>query len=120
MPNIHTLKPSKYIKKEDCEPPILVTIKNISQENLARDNEAAEMKYCLHFAEDYAPLVMNWTNLQLCARACGSEDTDDWPGKQIVLFNDPNVSFGGNMTGGVRIRAKKGQESEDPSEGIPF
>ena len=36
-------------------------------------------------------MILNSTNAQLIARAVGSEETEDWPGKQIVLFNDPNV-----------------------------
>ena len=134
---IGEMKPSKYVKKEDVEDGVIVTIKSISEDNVAMENEEPEMKFILHFAEDIKPLVMNWTNIQLCAKATGSEDTDDWKGKKIVLYNDPNVSFGGNITGGVRIRSAeqkapkpapaKGYDEknpppigEDPSDEIPF
>jgi hypothetical protein len=36
-----------------------------------------------------------------------SEDTDDWTGKKIVLYNDPNVSYAGKIIGGIRVRAPK-------------
>jgi len=41
------------------------------------------------------------------AKACGSEDTDDWIGKQVIVFVDENVSFGGELVGGLRIRKHK-------------
>ena len=65
-----------------------------------------EMKWILNFTAG-KPLVLNSTNSQLIANALGSKETDDWKGKDIVLFNDHNVSFGGKLTGGVRARAVK-------------
>lgn len=52
-------------------------------------------------------MVMNSTNLQLAAQALGSDDTDHWIGKQVVLYNDPSVQFQGKLIGGIRIRAPK-------------
>ncbi|GAF83248.1 unnamed protein product, partial [marine sediment metagenome] len=31
-------------------------------------------------------------------------ETEEWIGKQIVLWADPTVSFGGKLVGGVRVR----------------
>jgi hypothetical protein len=50
---------------------------------------------------------LNATNIQLCAQICGSEDTDFWIGKRIVLYTDPNVSYQGKLIGGIRVRAPK-------------
>ena len=128
--HINQLKESNYLKKEDCDPPILVTIDHLSQKNVALEGETAEMKFCLHFREPIKPMIINSTNAQLIARATGSEETDDWKGKQIVLFNDPNVSFRGELVGGIRVRPKKTKKQEatvpaeaardeDPDE-VPF
>ena len=122
--NINDMKESKYLKKSDVEPPIKVTITHLNQENLAMQGQPEEMKWILNFTAG-KPLVLNSTNSQLIANALGSTETDDWKGKDIVLFNDPNVSFGGKLTGGVRARAVKGQEPKnenaDPfSDDIPF
>ena len=116
---ISELSESKYLKKDDVEPPIKVKITGISKENLARDNEPPEMKHVLSFM-DTKPLVLNMTNGQLIAMALGSEETDDWIGKEIVLYNDPSVSFAGKLTGGVRARGVKGAKQEDPNDDIPF
>jgi hypothetical protein len=104
---IHDMMPSKYLKKEDVGKGVLVTVKSLSRANVAMEGEPVEHKYLLHFNELEKPLVMNSTNIQLCAQALDSEDTDHWIGKQLVLYTDPNVSFGGKITGGVRIRAPR-------------
>lgn len=97
---------SKFLKKEDVEPPKLVTIRGFSQQNAGRD-DAPEMKWTMKFIELDKPMVMNSTNLQLAAQALGSDDTDHWIGKQIVLYNDPSVQYQGRLIGGIRIRAPK-------------
>lgn len=121
---IFHLSEGKYLKKDDVEPPIKVTIESISQENMTKENEPQELKYVLHFKES-KPLVLNMTNGQLISIALGSEETDDWIGKEIVLYNDLTVSFGGKLTGGVMARGVKGtpeMQSENPAADIdpPF
>lgn len=104
MPNINSMMPSKYLKKEDFPQPALVTIRSFTHENVAPQGQAEEKKWIIHFHEFENGMVMNSTNLQLCAQALGSEETEEWMGQQIVVFNDPNVSFGGKLTGGLRVR----------------
>jgi len=107
---IGQLVESKFVRKEDLERARIATITGISQENVGTDT-APEMKWALNFQEaDIKPLVLNKINLQLGALACGSEETDDWTGQKIVLWADPTVSFGGNLVGGVRIRAHEGNQ----------
>jgi hypothetical protein len=49
-------------------------------------------------------MVLNSTNGQLIARLLGSKNSDDWIGKEIDLYNDPNVTFAGELVGGIRAR----------------
>ncbi len=121
--NINELTTSKYLKKEDVSPPLIVTISGITQENLAKDGEAPEMKYILQFSENLKPMVLNLTNGKLIAIVTKSEETDDWIGKKITLWNDPTVSFGDKMTGGIRVQlpqaaAVAAPQSEDPGAGM--
>ena len=99
--------PSKYRKKDAVDPPRLMTISRLEQENVAQEGQPAENKWVMYFAQAQQGLVLNSTNLQLCAQALGSDETDDWMGKRVVLYSDPNVSFGGKLVGGIRIRAPK-------------
>lgn len=107
MPKISEMRESKFLKQEDVGRGVLATITNCDQQNVAMEGAGKEMKWCLHFRELEKPLVLNSTNIQLCAQICKSEDTDEWKGKAVVLFVDPNVSYGGKLTGGIRVRAPK-------------
>lgn len=107
--------PSKFLKKEDVDPPKLVTIKAMRQANVAMDDQPEELKWTVLFKELDKPMVLNSTNIQLLVKALGTDETDDWVGKQVVVYNDPNVSFAGKITGGVRIRAPKKKTAEAPS-----
>jgi len=104
--NISELKESKYLAKHDCEPPITVTVRGLSRENLAMEGKEPDFKYILHFAEEIKPMVLNQTNGKLIAYVLKSDETDNWKGKMITLWNDPTVSFGSEMTGGIRVKVE--------------
>ena len=124
--HINQLTESRFLKKEDCGPQgILVTIKTISQENVAKEGVPEELRWAICFEELESrptnpsgceelekPRVLNSTNGQLIAAITGKTDTDDWPGYKVVLYNDPTVSFAGKITGGIRVRAPKGRAAE--------
>ncbi len=134
MPKTHEMKESKFLKKEDVGTGALLTITGCEQQNVAKDDQDPELKWVLTFKEAEKPLILNSTNIAACERICESDDTDDWIGKQIVLYNDENVSFGGKITGGIRIRAPKLKPAKaaikkapvavavavDPDDDIPF
>jgi hypothetical protein len=54
-------------------------------------------------------MVLNSTNAQLIARITGHDQDIErnWIGQPIILFDDPNVSYGGKLVGGIRVRAPK-------------
>ncbi len=124
--NINELSNSKFIKKEEVDPAVLVTIARIENENVAKDNEKPDLKYTLYFNELEKPLVLNQTNGIVIARICKSEESDGWIGKKIVLFNDPTIMFAGEVKGGIRVREPKNQPQQTatpnrpaPTENIP-
>ena len=130
MPKLHEMIESKFLKKEDVDPPRLFTIRGLNSQNVAKEGADPEMKWTMQLEEADKPFVLNSTNLQMIANICGSDDSDDWPGKQIVLYNDPNVSFGGKLTGGIRVRKPKNSQArtvtkmtakvEDLDDDVPF
>jgi len=115
---ISDMRESKFLKQSDVGTGALLTVKGIEQHNVAKEGADPELKYCISFLESEKPLVANSTNLQLCASIFGSDDTDDWTGKKIVLYTDPNVSFGGKLVGGLRLRKAKNQVARGAPEKI--
>lgn len=109
MPDISVLKTSKFLKKEDVTPAVLVTIKDCIEYNVAQEGAPEEHKWCLTFNELEKPMVLNSTNGQIIAGMIGSTHTDNWRGHRVVLYVDPNVSMSGKLVGGIRVRAPKNQ-----------
>lgn len=95
---------SKYLTKDDVgEDGVILTIKGFRMETLESD-DGNEDKMVLHFVEDVKPMVLNRTNAQLLSLATGARIAGDAKGKQVVVFNDPTITFGGKITGGLRIK----------------
>lgn len=107
MPNINQMVTSKYLKIADVPDPVIVTILGVKQVNVAKDDAEPEMKWAVKFREFDKPMVLNSTNLHVAAKVLGSDSTEDWNNKEIVLYTDPTVSFGGQVTGGLRFRGQE-------------
>jgi hypothetical protein len=119
--NVGDLKNSKYLKRDDLGDGKLVTISHLSQENVSKEGAEPEMKTILHFIELEKGMVLNSTNGQRIAEITGkdSDIENTWKGARIVLINDPNVSFGGKLVGGIRIRAPKAGAKLPPVQSVP-
>lgn len=99
---------SKYLKKEDLDgSEVIVTIAKIGQGNVAMEDQPEELKWMVRFKEFKKPMVLNSTNIQLLTKALDTDETDDWIGREVILYVDDNVSFGGKLVGGIRIKSSK-------------
>jgi hypothetical protein len=113
--NIAALKQSKFLTRADVGQGALVTIREVHQENVAKEGAPEELRWCISFDEAEKPMVLNSTNGQLIAQITKSDDTDNWAGHKVVLYDDPSVSFGGKLVGGIRVRAPRGQAAAKPA-----
>lgn len=131
MPNINDMVQSKYLKQADVPDPVIVTVQGVKQVNMAKEGDAPEMKWAIKFVEIDKPMILNSTNIHVAAKIFNSDNTDAWKGKELVLFTDPNVSFGGQVVGGLRFRgqekapvkaaARSGRNSfADMTDDVPF
>jgi hypothetical protein len=108
---------SKYLSKTDVgEDGLILTIKGFRMETLKSD-EGDEDKMVMHFIEEVKPMVVNRTNAQLIAVATGAKTVGESKGKQIVVYNDPTVGFGGKIIGGLRIKKIAGAPKAAPKAG---
>jgi hypothetical protein len=121
-------KNSKYLAKEDVgEDGVILTIKGFRMETLKTD-DGDEDKMVMHFMEDVKPMVLNRTNSQLIGVVTGSKTAGEARGKQIVVYNDPTIGFGGKITGGLRIKKLSSEPKQAPqragspdlNDDIPF
>lgn len=122
--NIDQQYPSKYLKADDVPKPIKLFIASVSIEEI----EDGKTKPVLHFrrsenlsGHEEPAMVLNMTNANMIKSAYGSE-TDNWTDKEIGLWVDPNIQFGGKMVKGLRIKIFQAEpefESVDTSAGPP-
>ena len=130
MPRTSEMIQSKYLKTEDVPDPVIVTVVKIGKVNLAREDAAPEYKWAIKFKEFAKPMVLNSTNIKIAEKVFASDDTDNWIGKEIVLFTDENVTFGSELVGGLRFKGqekapvkvptKTGGHFDDMVDDIPF
>jgi hypothetical protein len=89
--------PSKYLKHQDLNGrAVAVTIKDVEQHTLN-----GEPKHVLFFKGKEKGLVLNRTNWDLIEETHG--DSDDWPGKQIILAPD-RTKYQGRRVECIRVR----------------
>lgn len=113
---------SKYLAKEDVTPDVLATVSHMTMDDIEADNKI-ERRAVLHFHGDLKPLILNQTNKELLKAVTGETTAGGIKNKQIVLYNDPTIMFGGKLTGGIRIRAPKNQPATpvpELNDDIPF
>jgi hypothetical protein len=107
--------PSKYLAQADIPSPVVVTIKLVQMETLGQGKDQ-EDKPIIHFQGSWKPMVLNAGNWDCLEHAYGDE-SDLWAGRVCEIYVDPNVSFGGKRTGGLRLRIPSGgsKQSAGPS-----
>ena len=114
MPKTSEMRESKFLKQTDVGRGTLATIASCVQMNVSKEGADPEMKWCLTFQELDKPLVLNFTNIQLCQQICNADDTDRWLGQRVVLFTDPTISYQGKIVGGIRMRKPKATAPPPP------
>lgn len=129
MPRTSEMVQSKYLKTADVPDPVIVTVVKVGKVNMAKEDAAPEWKWAMKFTEFAKPMVLNPTNIRIAEKVFGSDNTDDWIGKEIILFTDENVTFGGELVGGLRFKgqekapqkpAKPSGKFDDMESDIPF
>jgi hypothetical protein len=91
---------SKYIQKADLKQPTRITVAGCAREDIGKDGKS-DVKWIVSFEGNWKPMILNVTNTKAFFRELG-EDSNDWAGKQIILFNDMTVEYNGEY-GGIRV-----------------
>ena len=94
---------SGYLSKRDITEPTTFVIKAAERKKFEAKNGRPEEKkvVVLLEGEKHGEVLFanNKTNLRTIVEAWG-KDTDAWIDRQIVIWNNPDVMFGSDRTGG--------------------
>jgi len=92
--------PSEYLRASDLMGrEVTATIKNVVLEEVGREREERPV---LYFRGKEKGLVLNKTNANTIAALFG-DDTDDWTGGEVTLF-EAQVEYQGKMTPSIRVK----------------
>lgn len=132
MPKIGKLFPSKFLRAEDLDGDVVLTIRKITIEAIGNDREE---KPVISFRETEKLLALNKTNARSISEVADSDETDDWIGKQVILY-PTKVQFRADLVPAIRIResherdiadevravrkAAVAQEAAGKTDNIPF
>ena len=107
--NLDDLVPStsKYLAKEDVGTAGKnLTISGFTRETVGTGADADE-RAVIHFKEDIKPMVLNKTNKNRIKNYLSASTSEEVIGKVVNVYNDPDVEYGGEITGGLRIRGEQ-------------
>ena len=100
--------PSDYLKAADLrDKNVLVVVDRVEMKDIGDDH-----KPIVYFQHKDKGLVLNKTNANNIALAYG-DDTDDWIGKEIVLF-PAMVDFQGRTVAAIRVRTPQAKDRARP------
>ena len=115
---------SKYLQKDDVgEAGKDLTIAQLTRENVSPQGQ--ELKTVVHWTDtNYKPLILNVTNRNRLKAVSNGAKVADIIGTTVNVYNDPMVEFGGQITGGIRIRKASTPattaHNNAPDDSIPF
>jgi hypothetical protein len=111
VPKVSEMIVSKFLRKEDFDEDRVMTIKGVKLEDMPGDS--GDQKWVLYFREEAKGMALNVTTIRVLEQAYG-DDTDHWVGNKVMVYVDPNVSFGGKVVGGLRLRTPKKSKPAPP------
>lgn len=99
---------------------ITLEITAVKKGKVTGKSAKSSSKAMISFKGAERPLAAGTTILSTIGRLYGN-DTRKWVGKLVTLYGDPDVSFGGERVGGVRVRpvvpkADKAEAAKDGAE----
>ena len=112
------LSHSRYLTKNDCGDGLKGCIKTVVKENIAPEGATPELGHVVLFTNLEKGMVLNKTRGQQIAEITGSKKFRDWVGAWIEMFNNPEVTFGPKITGGIRVREPEPESEETDDNGF--
>ena len=101
MPSYKDAFPSKWLKAEGCNPPLILEIKSMGFEDVGSGTDI-KRKLCAFFVEIPQGWVLNKTNADLLCAMFGTDDYLEWVGSKVCL-GSVKVPFQGKIVDAIRV-----------------
>lgn len=93
-----------YLKKEDLSDPVDTELVWVKEETVTAPGKDTTTRLVDYFEGLSKGLVLNTANCETLAEITGTNDPNGWKDVAVQLIVDPDVTYGGRKTGGIRIR----------------
>lgn len=108
MADWELLYPGRFLNKVALVVPKVIRITDVTQTmltTLKKGKEVEELKVVIKYrdSEGEGEIPWNKTNAALTAYALEERDVSKWANHLITVMHDPNVMFGGEKLGGIRV-----------------
>jgi hypothetical protein len=112
---ISKMFPKRYATGEDLQgKTITLTITTIALEKMHPQPNAPEAeKWVIYFKEAKKGIILSRTLANQIAEVLGSDETDEWLGKRIMVYPQPMTVAGRKVTA---IRARTALKGQPPDE----
>ncbi len=98
---------SKFLKHQDLEgQDWVVTIRSVERQEMENRDGKKERKFVLFFKEHEKGMILNATNIGTITTLFNSDDSDNWVGKRVTIYEKDDVEMGGKLISGLRVRPK--------------
>lgn len=108
--------PSKYTSGEDLQgKQVTVTIARVLAETMRPNPQSPEVtKYVLYVENGKKGIILSKVLAKQIAQALGSDDTDQWTGKKVIVYPESMTVAGANRVA-IRARAFQPQAAPPPN-----
>ena len=93
---------SKYLRGSELEGELELIIRDVRMVQIDPNDDAPKV---VVFFNDGSPLILNSGNWNIIEDMYG-DDSDEWIGKKIRVWFNPDVEFQGKRVGGIRVRTQ--------------
>lgn len=93
---------SKYLRGSELEGELELIIRDVRMVQIDPNDDAPKV---VVFFNDGSPLILNSGNWNIIEDMYG-DDSDEWTGKKIRVWFNPDVEFQGKRVGGIRVRTQ--------------
>ena len=110
--------PSRFLKAEELDHDVVLNIDRVKLETLKDQSGADVQKPVCYFKGHTKGLVLNKTNWASIAKITGSDDSDEWTGKQITLTVIDVDAFG-DVVSAIRVKTPRANKGAKPAAPLP-
>jgi len=94
----------RYLKKEDLSDPVDTELLWVKEETVTARGKDPKTQLVAYFEGLSKGLPLNTANSETLLEITETEDPNEWKDLAVQLYVNPDVTYGGKRTGGIRIR----------------